>query len=62
MVQSKELRLAEQGLRELKAKEAKMGSNPTVVETADTLAVESLSLIACLLPLANLFFFNSSFF
>ena len=38
-----------------------MGSNPTVVEIVNTLVVESLSLTACLLPLTNLFFFNSSF-
>jgi len=54
----------EQGLCELEAEEvvvAKTGSIPTEVETADTLVVESLSLMACLLPLADLFFFNSSF-
>ena len=38
-----------------------MGSNPTVVETANTLVMESLSLVVYLLLLANLFFFNSSF-
>ena len=52
----------EQGLCDLEAEEAKMGSNSTKVETADTLVVESLSLAAYLLFLADLFFFNSSFF
>jgi len=54
----------EQSLCELKAEEVKvvkMGSIPTEVETADTLVVESLSLTAHLLPLADSFFFNSSF-
>jgi len=40
---------------------AKTGSIPTVVETAHTLAVESLSLTAHLSPLADPFFFNSFF-
>ena len=39
-----------------------MGSNPAKVETADTPVVESLSLTAHLLPLADPFLFNSSFF
>ena len=39
-----------------------MGSNPAVVETADTPVVESLSLVVHLLLLADLFLFNSSFF
>ena len=55
----------EQSFHELKAEEievAKTGSNLTVMETANTLVVESLSLMACLSPLADLFFFNSSFF
>jgi len=39
-----------------------MGSNPTVVETTDTLAMESFSLVVYSLPLANLFVFNLSFF
>jgi len=39
-----------------------MGSNPAEVEIADTLVVESLSLAICLLLLADLFLFNSSFF
>ena len=54
-----------QGLCKLEAekvKVTKMGSIPTVVETAYTSVVESLFLMACLLPLADLFFFNSSFF
>jgi len=40
---------------------AKMSSNPTEVELAYTLVVESLSLTAHLLPLADPFFFNFSF-
>jgi len=55
----------EQNLHKLEAEEVKVtktGSNPTVVETADILVVESLSSTACPLPLADLFFFNSSFF
>ena len=62
---SKEYCLVEQSLCELEAEEvvvAKMGSIPTEVETADTLVVESLSLMAYLSPLADLFFFNFSFF
>jgi len=54
-----------QSLCELETKEtavAKMGSNPTVVETADILVVEFLFLVVYLLSLANLFFFNSFFF
>jgi len=50
----------EQGLCELEAEEAevaKMGSNPTVVETANTLVVESLSPTAYPLLLADPFFF-----
>ena len=62
IVCSKELCLAEQSLCELEVEEAKMDSNPTVVKTVDTLVVESLSLAAYLLPLADLFLFNSSFF
>ena len=61
---SKEYHFVKQSLCELKAEEAevaKMGSNPTVVETVDILVVESLSLMAYLSPLADLFFFNSSF-
>jgi len=41
---------------------AKTGSIPTEVETVDTQVVESLSPAVYLLLLANLFFFNSSFF
>jgi len=55
----------EQSLCELEAEEievAKMGSISTEVETADTWVVESLSLTAHLLPLADPFFFDSSFF
>jgi len=64
-IHSKKYCLIEQSLCELEAEEvkvAKTGSNPTVVETANTLVVESLSLAVHLLPLADLFFFNSSFF
>ena len=39
-----------------------MGSNPAEVETVDILVVESLSLVVHLLPLADLFLFDSSFF
>ena len=62
---SKEYCLVKQSLCELEAEEievAKTGSIPTEVETADTPVVESLSPTAYLLPLADLFFFNSSFF
>ena len=58
----KEYCLVEQDLCELETEEAKMSSNPTVVETADTQVVEFLSPTTHLLPLADLFFFNSSFF
>ena len=54
----------EQSLCKLKAEEvvvAKMGSNPIVVETANTQVVESLFLVVHLLPLTNLFFFSSFF-
>jgi len=61
-IYSKEYCFVEQSLCELKAEKAKMGSNPTVVEIADTQVVESLSLIAHLLPLTDLFFLSSSFF
>ena len=40
---------------------AKIGSIPAVMETANILVVESLSLMAYLLPLADPFLFNSSF-
>ena len=62
MVCSKELYLAEQSLYELEAEEAKMGSNPTAVETANTQVVESLSLVVYPSPLADPFFFGFSFF
>jgi len=65
MVCSKELHLAEQSLYELETEEnvgAKTGSNLTVMETAYTLAVKSLSLTAHPSPLADPFFLNSSFF
>ena len=62
---SKEYRLVEQSLYELETEEAevaKTGSIPTEVEIADTSVVESLSLAVHLLPLIDLFFFNSFFF
>jgi len=62
---SKEYCLVEQSLYKLESEEvavAKTGSIPTKMEIANTLVVESLSLTAYLLPLADLFFFNSSFF
>ena len=62
MVCSKELCLAEQSLCELEAEEAKMGSILTVMKTVDIWVVESLSLMAHLLPLTDLFFLDSSFF
>ena len=53
-----------QSLCELETEEAevaKMDSIPTVMETVYILIVEFLSLMAYLLLLVNLFFFNSSF-
>jgi len=64
-IYSKEYYLVEQSLCKLETEEvvvAKMGSILTEVEIANTLVVESLPLMACLLPLADLFFFDSSFF
>ena len=61
-IYSKEYCFIEQSLCKLKTEEAKMGSIPAEMETADTPAVESLSLAVYLLLLANLFLFNSSFF
>ena len=58
----KKYHFVKQSLHELKAEEAKTGSNPTVVETADILVVEFLFPAVYPLPLADLFFFNSSFF
>ena len=58
----KEYHFVKQNLCELKAEEAKTGSNLTVVETVNTLVVKSLSLVVYLLPLVDLFFFNFSFF
>jgi len=58
----KEYCFVEQGLCELEAEEAKIGSIPTVEETADILVVESLSLAVYLLLLTDLFFFGSFFF
>ena len=52
----------EQGFYELETEEAKMGSNSTMVETADTLVIESLFLAVHPSPLANLFFLDFSFF
>ena len=61
-IHSKEYHFVKQSLCELEAEEAKMGSNPTKVEIANTLIMESLSLVVYLSLLANSFFFNSSFF
>ena len=64
-IYSKEYYFIKQGLCKLETKEAevaKMGSNPTVVETAYTSVVESLSLVVHPLLLANPFAFNLSFF
>jgi len=58
-VRSKELRLVEQGLRELKAKKAKMDSNLKEAETVYTPAVDPLDDPARLLPLTNPFIFGS---
>ena len=58
-MRSKELRLVEQGLSKLKAKEAKIGSNPEEVETTYILAVNLVDNPACLLPLTNPFVFGS---
>ena len=57
---SKGWKLVEYNFSELETAEAKMDSNPTIVETADTQAVKSLSLIIHLLPLTDSFF-NPSF-
>jgi len=59
---SKKYCFIKQSLCKLETEEAKMGSNPTVVETADILIMEFLSLMACLLPLTNPFFFSFFFF
>ena len=64
-VHSKGWKHVKQSLYELETEEAevaKTGSNPAVVETVYILVVESLSLTVHLLLLADLFFFNSSFF
>ena len=58
---SKGWKQVEQSLCKLEVKEAKIGSNPVKVETADTPVVESLSLAVCLSLLADLFLFDSSF-
>jgi len=55
----KEWRFIEQGLRKLKAKEAKMDSVPEEVETVYILIVVSSNNPAYLLPLTNLFIFSS---
>jgi len=55
----------EQSLCELKTKKTKVtkiGSNPTMVETANILGVESPVFKTYQLPLTNLFVFNLSFF
>ena len=58
-MRSKELHLVEQGLSKLKAKEAKIDSNPKEVETVYTPIVDPLNNPAYLLPLTNLFIFSS---
>ena len=58
-MRSKELRLVEQGLSKLKAKEAKMDSNLEEAEIAYTPVVDPLDDLACLLPLNNPFVFSS---
>ena len=55
----------EQSLHKLETEEvvvAKIGSIPTEVETANIPVVKSLSPTAHLLPLVDLFLFDSSFF
>ena len=64
-IYSKEYCLVEQSFCKLKTEEtkvAKMGSNLIIVETADTLKVESPVFKAYQLPLTNLFVFDLSFF
>ena len=59
-IHSKKYYLIEQNLYKLETEEvktAKTSSIPTVVETAYTQVVESLTSTAYLLPLADLFFF-----
>ena len=55
----KELCLAKQGLRKLKAKEAKMDSVLEEAETVYILVVVSFNNLAYLLPLTNPFIFSS---
>ena len=64
-IYSTEWKHVEQSLYELETKEnvkAKTGSNPTVVETVNTLVVESLSSAVHLLLLADPFFLDFFFF
>jgi len=61
-IYSKEYHFVEQGLYKLETEEAKIGFNPTVMETANTLMVESLSLAVYLSSLADLFFLSFFFF
>ena len=58
-MRSKELRLVEQGLSELKAKEAKTDSTLEEAETAYTPVVDPVDNPACLSPLTNPFVFGS---
>jgi len=63
-IYSKEYCFVEQGLYKLETKEvevAKMGSNPSVVETVDTLGAESPVFKAHQLSLTDPFAFNLSF-
>jgi len=58
-VRFKELKLAKQGFRKLKAKEAKTDSNLKEAETTCTLVVDPVDDLAYLSPLTNLFVFGS---
>ena len=58
-MRSKELKLAKQGLRKLKAKKAKTDSNLKEAETTCTPVVDPINNPACLSPLTNPFIFSS---
>ena len=58
-VRSKELKLTKQGLRKLKAKEAKTDSSLEEAETTYMLVVDPVDNPARLLPLTNPFIFSS---
>ena len=57
-MRSKELKLAKQGLRKLKAKEAKIDSNLEEAETTYTPIVDPVDNPARLSPLTNPFIFS----